>query len=101
MLTGRLHHHHPGHPEAGQTLLATIGSSWRVPGLLHPPQARTRHPHAAHKLGLTDIQCRHSLDDLLFVVLYFHASHLLGSVTKYRRPPVGAVRETANLVLVL
>jgi hypothetical protein len=60
--------------------------------------AGARHPHAAHQLGLTDIQCRHRLDDLLFVVLHFQPSHLLGSATNTRRRR-RSCQGTANPVL--
>jgi len=62
---------------------------------------RPGHPDTADQLGLTDIQRRDPLDNLLLVLLDVHPSHLLESATNNGRPPVGAARETANLVLVL
>src|ERR1019366_4043072 len=71
------------------------------PDLLHPSPAGAGHPHATHQFGLTDIQCRYALEDLLFVVLDFHPSHLPDWSPANRGPPVGADRQMANLVLVL
>ena len=66
-------HHHPGHPQAAQP----VGHAQQWPGhrgvrlhLLQPPSRPVLiwHPHAAHQLGLADIQRRHPRDDLLLVL---------------------------------
>ena len=91
VVAGRLHHH-PGHPQAGQP----AGHRKQRPGhrriavhLLQPPAPMVLigHPHAAHQLGLADIQRRDPLDDLLVVLcLGQHLSPPSGESEGGRRP---------------
>ena len=91
VVAGRLHHH-PGHPQAGQP----AGHRKQRPGhrriavhLLQPPAPMVLigHPHAAHQLGLADIQRRDPLDDLLVVLrLGQHLAHLPWIIGEGRRP---------------
>jgi hypothetical protein len=85
-------HHHPGHPQAGQP----VSHRKQRPGhrrislhLLQPPAptALIGHPHAAHQLGLADVQRRDPLDDLLVVLrLRQHLAHLPWIIGEGRRP---------------
>jgi hypothetical protein len=85
-------HHHPGHPQAGQPVRHAqqrAGHGGIALHLLQPPAPAVlvRDAHAAHQLGLADVQRRDPRDDLLVVLrLGKHPARLLRIIGEGRRP---------------
>ena len=86
-------HDHPGHAQLGQP----VGQGQQRAGhrgvggdLLQPLACLARHPHAADKLGLADVQRRDPLHDLLGLVgLLQHPASLPWSTARCPQEPQG------------
>ena len=99
-------HHHPGHAQLGEP----VGQPQQRAGhrrvgrhLLQPPTrpALVRHPHAAHQLGLADIQRGHPRDDLLGLMVLFEHTVLLAPHSATSGRPQGPRGIGGNLIRVL